>query len=407
MGKPVDLNKLSDQIYSDAKAKAGPLYGQAYSTPIESSPELDAALNTPFGKAALAKAKSLGLSEPNAPPSAMFSAPKPQASPALPDWAQGVMAKGGPGADNLRAALGNSGLLAPEAGPAPVDVRGLHLVRQAFDDMIQPAIRTGATKKAAVLQGLRSTVDDTLKSVQPMAQADSIYASRAKVRDALAEGLGAFKNGQTPEDISANLANMSDAERQAYVQGGRVAIRNSMGTARSDAGAARRLFAQEYNQEKLKLLVGNDGANSILKRIGAEETYANTNNRVSANSETASRALGKAELADAHGLPSYRDVAVFSGAHGLVRRAIQGAISHVLDTVSSGRQKEIETAIANLLTTKGISRGPALEELMGAALKRDPTGRLNRVVSQVVARLPRPGDGDPRSRQTQIFQQSK
>ena len=389
MGKPVDIGTLADKIYTDAKAQASPLFKDAYNTPIQGSPQLDAALNTPFGKAALAKAKTLGLSEPNAPPSAMFGS-RPQAAP-LPDLAQGIMSKGGPGAEKLQAALEKAGYTS-QSPTSGVDVRGLHLTRQALDDMIQPAIRAGQTKKAEVLQGLRSTIDQTLKSVPSMAQADSIYSSQAAVREAMGNGLKIFRNNQTPQDIAGAIAGMSGAEKEAFQQGARAAIRNAMGTARNDAGAAVKIFQNEYNPEKLRLIVGDEGAAKIMRRINAEKTYSDIANRITGNSETAARAFSKADLANAHGLPSYRDAAIFSGVHGVVHRVIAGVVKSAYEAIASGRQKDIETSVAKLLTLKGVDRAEALNQLMGVAVKSDPTGKTNRLIAQVVARLPRPSD---------------
>lgn len=385
MGKPIDLGKASNQIYSEGKAQAGPLFQEAYKTPVQGTPELEAALNTPFGKMALAKAKTLGLSEPNAPPSVMFG----QSAAKMPD--------------RMSAAEFRQFSAQPQS---TVDVRGLHLTRQALDDMIQPAIRAGQSRKAAVLQGLRSTIDSTLKGVEPMAQADSIYASQAKIRQAMDDGLSIFRNNQAPEDIAAALSKMSEAERQGYLQAGRVAVRNVMGTARNDATAARAMFSKEFNQEKLTQLLGPEGAASILKRIGAENTYAAVNNRIVGNSETASRAMGKADLAEAHGLPSYNDVAVFSGTHGLVRRAIAGALQKAYEAIASGRQKDIELSIAKLLTAQGVDRSAALQRVMKAALSKDKTGQTNRLIAQIVARIPRPSDDqtNPTTPQMQIAQ---
>jgi hypothetical protein len=258
--------------------------------------------------------------------------------------------------------------------------------------MIQPAIRTGQTKKAAVLQGLRSTIDQTLKSVPSMAQADSIYSSQAAVREAMGNGLKIFRNNQTPQDIAGAIAGMSGAEKEAFQQGARAAIRNAMGTARNDAGAAVKLFQNEYNPEKLRLIVGDEGAAKIMQRINAEKTYSDIANRITGNSETAARAFSKADLANAHGMPSYRDAAIFSGVHGVVHRVIAGVVKSAYEAIASGRQKDIETSVAKLLTLKGVDRAEALNQIMGVAVKADPSGKTNRLIAQVVARIPRPSD---------------
>lgn len=403
MGKPVDLSKVADEISTTASRQVKPLYAEAYKSPVQMTPELQQVLDTPSGIQAMNRAKTLALNSPNSQQSTMF-APKQAAAP-LPEWAQSVMDKGGPGADNLKAALQKSGVISSSQGS--VDVRGLHLIRQAFDDMIERAsspVTSAGKNSLGALKANRAVIGGALKQVEPMAQADAIFADKARVQRAMADGLDIFKNSQSPEDIAAALSKMSEAERQGFIQGGRVAVRNAMGTARNDAAAARSMFSKEFNKEKLALLVGNDGADTVLKRIGAEQAYNASTQRITANSETASRLQGKADLADAHGIPSYRDVAIFSGTHGLVRRAAVGAVNSAIEAVQSGKQREIETAIAKMLTAKGVDRADAIQKLMSAAYKSDKSGKTNRLIAQVVARFPLPRD-DASNRRSQQFQE--
>lgn len=380
MGAPVDLGTLSDSIHNAARRTAGPLWESAYKAPIDATPALTEALNTPLAKTALAKAATLAKSDINGPPTTMFN-PKPVAQP-LPDWAQGVMAKGGDAADRLTTALKASGVLT-DAGPN-VDARGLHLTRQALDDMISQAQLSGANNRVRILSGLRSEVDGALKSIPEFAQADKIYADKSRIQDAMAEGLNIFKSSRTPEDIAAFVNGMSEAERAAYRQAARVAVRNVMGTARNDAAAARGLFSKEFNQEKLAAAIGRDEAGKLVNRVSSETNYAGTDQRVLRNSETAARAYGKEALDGAHGVPSYRDVAVFSGIHGLARRAAIGGVSRVMDAAASGRQQDVEREIAKLLSAGRSSRAQILSGLLGEANRRDPSGRLSAAILPIV-----------------------
>ncbi len=387
MGQPVDLDQLSKDIYSQAKAKAGPLYSSAYNVPVNSSPELEGVLNSPLGQRAMNSAKRLSLSDPTAPPSTMFQERSPVTTVTVPE-----------GSANLVGQLRGQGLSEPEiakftglpttetAQPPAVDARGLHLVRQAYDDMIGAAQRQGASNQARILNAQRAIIDDSLKSIPQFAQADSIYADMSRIRDAMDVGTQIFTPKQTPESVAAAFAGMSDAERQAYLQGGRVAVRNIMGTARNDAAAARGLFSKEFNQEKLRLLLGEDGSNAVLNRIGAEHTYNASAQRILRNSETAARLQGKADLENAHGLPSYQDVAIFSGTHGVAKRAIFGLVKSTLNAIASGKQQKIETNIARLLTVQGPEREAALQKIMAVATKKSP--KLANAITLLISRVP-------------------
>lgn len=364
MGEPIDLAAMSDQIHNAAKSAVSPLYAEAYKAPLSSTPELEAALGTPFAKTALAKAANMAKSDISSPPSVMFGSKKA----AMP---------GNMTAAQYRDFIANQ-------SSNPVDVRGLHLTRQALDDMIRVSQRQGSNNKTRILSDLRSQIDAPLKSVEPFAQADKIYADKSRIQDAMAEGLGVFKNSKTPQDVSAALTGMSDAERQAYQQGARAAVRNVMGTARNDAAAARGMFAKEFNQEKLAALFGRDESNKLLSRINSEAAFANTDQRVLRNSETAARAYGREALDQAHGIPSYRDVAVFSGAHGLARRAVIGGINRVMDAAASGRQEAIEAEVAKLLSLGRNDRAQILSSVLQEARRRDPSGRLRATILPIV-----------------------
>jgi hypothetical protein len=381
MGEPVDLGAVGQQIYGNAKNAVKPLYSEAYSVPIQSTPELEATLATPVGKVALSKAKNLALNDINGATSVMFNKQTPidLSKTFSPDVLENMP-------ERLRASLANSGIGVSQS-QNQIDVRGLHLVRQAFDDMIQRAkspLTSAGKNSLAALQANRAVVDKVLKQVEPMKKADSIFSNMADIQDAIKNGLQIFKNSQTPEDVASALKDMTAAERAAYIQAARVAVRNVMGTARNDAAAARGLFSKEFNQEKLKLALGEDAADGIIKRLDAEKAFANTDQRVLRNSETAARAYGKEALDQAHGIPSYRDVAVFSGIHGIARRAAIGGVSRVLDAAASGRQQAIEEEVAKLLTLDRKGRAQILSALFQEGSRRDPSGRLNAAIMPIV-----------------------
>jgi hypothetical protein len=379
MGQPIDLNRASNQIYQNAKNKAGPLYQRAYQTPVQSTPAIDKALDTSIGRTAVAKAARLSNSDFNIPRSAMFG-PRPQA----------VDATGTPQANlvnQLRAQNVSEADIAKVTGlplvdgPRPVDVQGLHLIRQAYDDMINKT--QGANNLKRVLNQHRDVIDQVLKTVREFKQADQIYSDQASIREAMENGLNVFKNSSSPEDIEAALQKMPRASQMGFLMGARGAVRNVMGTARNDAAAAKGMFAKEYNQEKLAHLIGQRNADTVLNRINAEKSYSSTQQRAVGNSETAARLEAKAALKDAHGLPP--NIMEYSGLHGVARAIGMKALRGALGAIRTGRQDKIETNIAKLLTMKpGPDRDTAIQRIMTAAKKKDPAGGLGRVVTQLI-----------------------
>jgi hypothetical protein len=368
MGKPVDLEATGQAIYSAAKKSAGPLYNEAYGAALPvASEDMSAVLSSPFGKQAVSKARQMALSDTAGPESQMLSK-QPTQAPAqapLPDWAQGVIAKGGPAADRLTAALEKSGVIQKAPEPTPPDVRGLHLIRQSYDDMINAAQRQGNANKARVLQAQRSIIDEQLKSVEPFKQADSIYSDMSRIREAMQGGLNAFKNNQTPQDVAAAMNGMSQAERAAFQQGARAAVRGTMGTARNDAAAARAMFSKDFNQEKLAAILGKDEADKLLGRVSAEATYANTDQRVLRNSETAARAYGKDALEGAHGFPDVLSTLNYSGLHSIPRHLILRGVNAALNSAKTSQQQAVEAEVAKLLSLGQSNRAQTLAALYG------------------------------------------
>jgi len=65
---PLDnVPERADALIAQGRANAAPLYDQAYATPIPSSPELDSLLATPFGRQAVARARTIAANERRSP----------------------------------------------------------------------------------------------------------------------------------------------------------------------------------------------------------------------------------------------------------------------------------------------------------------------------------------------------
>jgi hypothetical protein len=63
LGPTTDILSESDRLLQQARERAGPLYDQAYATPVPASPRLQAILATPAGRAALARARTIAANE--------------------------------------------------------------------------------------------------------------------------------------------------------------------------------------------------------------------------------------------------------------------------------------------------------------------------------------------------------
>lgn len=335
LGPSKNITQLADEIVARRKQEAGPLYDAAYAKPFNATPAIENLLKTPAGKDAEKYARVLAENE-------------------------GV--------------------------PFSRDVRSLDLVKRAFDDMHDLALRSGRNNEARIIDNLRKRlVNDLDKAVPEYKAARAAFESESKVKDALENGTKLFDNKLHPAQLKKQIDAMSDAEREAFLTGARGAVDNIMGTARNDALAARQQFAKGYNREKLELLIGKQEADRLIGSLRNEATFAGTDARVTNNSETAARVFGKADIEGITPDLSMRGAFQAGGTGGMLRTGVINLVDKALEAVRGRRNDEIQTAMATLLSAKGVDRNAAIARLFQEAKNIDRTGDYARQLSKVLA----------------------
>lgn len=73
LGPVANVRQTSEQMISQARAKAAPLYDKAYGAPVVSTPELESLLNTPAGRQALNRARVIAANERRDPAALGFA----------------------------------------------------------------------------------------------------------------------------------------------------------------------------------------------------------------------------------------------------------------------------------------------------------------------------------------------
>ncbi|MBB3880335.1 hypothetical protein [Sphingomonas pseudosanguinis] len=63
LGPSANIPQMSDDLTRQAQTAAAPLYEQAYRQPVTSTPELESLLNTPFGRSATGRARTIAANE--------------------------------------------------------------------------------------------------------------------------------------------------------------------------------------------------------------------------------------------------------------------------------------------------------------------------------------------------------
>lgn len=263
------------------------------------------------------------------------------------------------GSFNPRVTVTQDGRIAfnqTRAGGSPLypDLQYWDYVKRELDDIAGAATRAGRREEAAVAGNLASRLRGELDNAVPSYRAArEAYSGPSSIMDALEEGQNVFRNSVTPGQLRRQMAGMSEAERDAFVQGARAQIAETMGTARNDALAARSIFQKGFNRDKLEVLLGRDEAGRLIQRLEAETTFANTRDVVTRNSETAARSAAMREIAGETG-PQFgvREGYMSGGAMGAARSVGVQIFERMRDALIGAHREASNAGLAEALTRR-------------------------------------------------------
>lgn len=302
IGQGPDIDLLKQQVVSAQSKAATPLYDAVRDVPLPVSGNFQLVLQTPLGKEAFRTAARLAAND-------------------------------GKQVTGLTVGL-------------------VDYAKRALDDIASSAARSGnnnAARQASQMANLLKSEAD--KVVPGYKAAREAFAGPAAVLDAIEQGSQVFAKDMTPGQLQRALATMTAGEKDAFLQGTRSAIEGQLGNAVNDVVSLRNLFRKGWNEQKLRLVLGDDIADDLLKRIDREVMYGKTTNAVEGNSETARRTASMGEVA-----PEKADVSQVN-AIGLVLAAVNKA----RQALSGAGQKKVNQQMAALLS--GKAGGGAVKQL--------------------------------------------
>ena len=193
--------------------------------------------------------------------------------------------------DPISAKLGQvqSQLIGNDPGNLPISVA--HRAVATLKDNIDSAVRNGDGSLAHELIPVRQTLLDQMPPEYNAVRQQ--YASAKGIEDAFQQGRNVFsprQDGQVfdPDLLQANLKGMSGPERQAYQLGGRKALTDMAGKARSDPAGFTSPFSNEggYNAGKAKALFGDAPTSALIDELDKQGQMRATNNLALAGSKT-------------------------------------------------------------------------------------------------------------------------
>ncbi|MBB3594367.1 hypothetical protein FHX08_004771 [Rhizobium sp. BK529] len=236
--------------------------------------------------------------------------------------------------------------------------------RQAIDGML----KTEADPKViAALTDARQMIDDGLtRAVPQIKEADAAFAELARQREAVTRGQQVLDSGRTaprPQELAQEVQEGAlpqgmqigpSAVPLRLSQGARAEIERIVGTNSNDIQAMNRLIKGEgdWNRDRLATLFGPEKADKVFKILENERIFADTNNVVTRNSESAARIAAQNELGGAGG-----------GGFGLKESFKAGGVRGAARSFALDKAESVARAL--LPDTEGAARESLAKALVG------------------------------------------
>lgn len=251
------------------------------------------------------------------------------------------------------------------------NMRTLNVIKKGLDDMIE-SYRDPVTNRLALDERGRAIGEvqraflSELDRINPdYAEARRLWAGPTRVRDALGLGQDVFNRSVRPDQLRQRLAAMTDDEREAFRIGARDQLEEVMGTARRDAAAARGMFEQGWNREKLALVLGNEqGAEDFLSALGRETGFAVRGAQVTGGNATARRLQRSGEYDGRHS--AARDLLdPATGLWGDIKRGGAKIVDMAIDRRQSANAERMRDQFGDTVSRRGQERDELIDAIMG------------------------------------------
>ncbi|SCW57055.1 hypothetical protein SAMN02927924_01437 [Sphingobium faniae] len=283
LGPLANPMEQSEALLQKARRDAAPLYERAYEMPVIGTSDLDAILNTPFGRQALGKARNIAANERRSP-EAMGLRMDADGNVVLEPTVPMTLTNAGSEGGNAVQQMGYT-------------MQALDQTKQGMDDVLEQ-YRNPVTGKldltpAGVAEnGVRADLLNQLDELNPTyAEARRAYQGPMELRDALATGRDAVR--RTPREVQAISGRMSPAEQQQMQLGYRVGLDDRANDIRYSSNPFEGVLGPPAAEQRLSAVYGdnNPGVTRLLRQRDIERQLAGSTNDVLGNSKTAKRIL--------------------------------------------------------------------------------------------------------------------
>jgi len=282
----------------------------------------------------------------------------------------------------VRAALGS--VLKDIGQEGEISALRLHNARAALSDAKEEAFAAKSGEKGKILKNVLEEVDQRLDQIPGYAQARSGWADASSIERSIDQGREVFSGGpmsaMSPQELEVKLSGMSDAQKEAFKKGSREYIAALMGTSRNDAPAAWGAFDKSWNAEKLRLILGDQDASAIMRRLKAEAEFSKTRSEVLAGSQTEFRKQAAADLSSAREMGAESAPTITER----LNKTLSAPVNRVVDELLFGTARStLNRDIGRILSLQGAERDAAVNVLLRGARNMQDKTRAQQIIEQL------------------------
>ncbi len=246
-------------------------------------------------------------------------------------------------------------------------------VKRGLDRRIDQAYASGDKTLASKLLGLKGEMVDQIEKTDAgkvWKQARSEFADRSALIDNLNRGYDTLiggRSGVSVDELREELSHLSAPELAARIQGLRKAIADGMGERTNATSSMREKILAPNNQDKMRLMLGKNRADELIKAMNAEHKIAANFPYVIPNPNTGASAVARREGVQNLESPSKlvnwaRGIEVTKPATLLPEGTSPW---DALESIRGIQASKKYPAIADLLTTK---EGPQMNDLVNSIM---------------------------------------
>lgn len=369
LGPIMNPNEVSDSLIAQARARAAPLYDEAYKTPVIGTPELDEILATPAGRQALGRARTIAANERRDPEAMGFRLDADGNVALEPTMEMGINDVGD---------LTLSQNPVKQKGYSP---QTLDYVKRGLDDIIE-AQRDPVTRRlhldeaGRAINGVRAGLVNEVDRLNPAyAEARKAYQGPARERDAMEAGRKALT--ASDQDIVRMTESLSDTEIDQFLLGYRAAMAEAVDRRVDGGDKAAALLGSPRKRQALDQAFGGRAdlgkfGDTLQNERQAYETYR----AINTGSPTAERLADDAITDDMSLLQDATGKAIRGAANGGLSGLLAEGWNIGADAWKFGAGKAGERAREDASALLFNTDRAALEDAMREAFKIQAADRL-------------------------------